>query len=281
MAAIPQHVIKYSEFLAEYGEQPSIPFEGRKLRIPRSEVTGESEGESGSDAAFLTARVKRASTVPADHPYEIHVRRKERPAPKIATTILDDPDEPAIEEIEAIWKARLERTREDAYSEGFAAGRSAVEAEFQAKFDEEKQRFTTDLAALQQSWAAFMRDAEPQIVQLTFRIARAILDAPLPDDIRRISERAIAEAVERMADGVPVEILLHPVNYLRIQESGIEDHLNAIHNKLRWRTNSDLKQNEWIVQSPRSATRRLEAELIDQLQRELSLRDTQREEDGE
>lgn len=281
MAAIRHHVIKNSEFVREYGESAGAPFQGRKLRIPRSEVAGRTEEEPGSDPAFLTARVKRDSTVPADHPFEIHVRREERPAPKAAKPISNDADEPTIEEIEAIWKARLERAREDAYGEGFAEGKSAVEAEYQTRFDEEKQRFTTDLSALQQSWAAFMRDAEPQIVQLTFRIARAILDAPLPDDIRHISERAIAEAVERMADGVPVEILLHPVNYLRIQESGIEEHLNALHNKLRWRTNSDLKQNEWIVQSPRSATRRLEAELIDQLQRELSLRDTQREEDRE
>jgi flagellar biosynthesis/type III secretory pathway protein FliH len=193
----------------------------------------------------------------------------------------DNAIQPTVEEIEALWEARLEQTREEAHAEGFAAGRYAAASEFKHELDEANERFGVDLANLQQACTTFMRDAEPQMVQLAFRIARTILDSPLPDDVRQISERAIAEAVEKMSDEVPIEILLHPVSYLRIQESGIEEHLSAIHNKLRWRTNPDLKQNEWIVQSARAATRRLEAELIDRLQRDLSMRDIHREEDGQ
>lgn len=279
MGAIRHQIIKKHEFTAEHSDTDDTPFHLHAVRIPRSEVTEATD--PGPAPSYITTRIKRESTVSARQPYEIRVRPVGRVSPAADEHVPEEAVQPTNEEIEALWVARLEQTREEAHAEGFAAGRAAAKSEFARDLDEATRRFGEDLAKMQEAWTTFMRDAEPQIVQLSFRIARTILDAPLPDDVRRICERALAEAVESMTDEVPIEILLHPVSYLRIQESGIEEHLSIIHSKLRWRSNPDLQQNEWVVQSARATTRRLEAELIDRLQRDLSMRDTQREEDGE
>jgi flagellar biosynthesis/type III secretory pathway protein FliH len=185
-------------------------------------------------------------------------------------------DEPTPEELEVLARQRLEREVALAREDAFEAGRKAAQAEMQEQINETLRELADNLTAIQVSWETHLREAEPHLVQLAFRIARAILDAPVLDDVRRIAAAHVAEAVERMAIGVPIEIILHPLSYQRLKESGLDDQLSATHNMLRWRTNPDMKPNEWIVQSSRSTTRRLEIELLDQLQRNLSLRDLQR-----
>lgn len=281
MGAIPTNIIKKKYIDGGSNAASEGAMSDSSPRILRSQMLGVPEDGAGSVRIRSRSRVSTDNAVLAEQPFEI-------PAMRLVSNQIeqDEPEpigasEPTMEEIEAMWIERVERAREQARSEGFDEGRAAAVAECEAKLDEAAQRFSENLDAVQQSWEAFLRRAEPQMVQLAFRIARAILDAPLPDDVRRISESAVVDAVERMANGAPVEIVLHPVDYLRMQESGIEEHLGAIHSKLRWRTDANLNQNEWVVQSQHAATRRLEAELIDQLQRELSVRDTQRNDGGE
>ncbi len=272
MAGIRQGIIKNKEVRASGAKSADTSLLGTALRIPRDQVN---LGSSPNEATAIwqsSPLLRRESTTPSERPFEIQLNeidRVQRPQPRAAGK-RDNASAPTPEEVEASWTLRVEEAREQALAEGREAGRAEVKSEYDQEVEELKRQFAQDLDAIQQSWDTHIRQSEPHLVQLAFRLARTVLDAPLPDEVRRIAERSVADAIERMATDVTVEIILHPVSFLRIQESGIEAQLNAVHSKLRWRTNPDLMQNEWIVQSPRAATRRIESELIDELQRELA-----------
>ena len=280
MAASPHGVIKKSQLKDTKSWSAASSILGAALRIPKDHVRPDDRSRDQPSVRRAVPIVPAEETVTTARPFDI---------PKLEPIVLkfarpeDEPAEPpeeplppTPEEIEQAWQTRLEEARKQALEEGREQGRTAAKAEYDADLADVRAQYAQDLHAIQQSWERYLRRAEPQLVELTFRLARAVIDAPIHDDAREIGERAVAEAVERMATDIPVEIVLHPVSYLRIQESGIEDQLNAIHSRLRWRTNPELKQNEWIVQSQRAAARRIEAEIIHQLQRDLNLRDAAR-----
>lgn len=272
MAGIRQGIIKKREVHASGAQSAEASLLGTALRIPKENVHVGARPDEAAAGWQSKQLLRRGATGTSTQPFEVrtrHIEHVQRPRPKTDESAEKAP-KPTPEEIEAAWNARIEEARELGLAEGHDAGRAAAKAEYDKDVADLKLRFAHDLDAIQHSWTEFMRRSEPQLVQLAFRLARTVLDAPLPDDVRQISERIIADAVERMATDVTVEIILHPVSYLRMQETGIEEQLNAVHSKLRWRTNPDMQQNEWIVQSPRAATRRIEDELIDQLQRELA-----------
>ena len=272
MAGIRQGIIKKREVQASGAQSAEASLLGTALRIPKENVKVGARPDEAAAGWQSKQLLRGATTGTLDQPFEVrtrHVENVQRPRPKVDAAKEKAP-EPTPEEIEAAWNARIEEARQLALAEGHEAGQAAAKAEYDREVADLKLRFAQDLDAIQHSWHAFMRQSEPKLVQLAFRLARTVLDSPLPDDVRQISERIVADAVERMATDVTVEIILHPVSYLRMQETGIEEQLNAVHSKLRWRTNPDMKQNEWVVQSPRAATRRIEEELIDQLQRELA-----------
>ncbi|MEX1055099.1 MAG: FliH/SctL family protein [Rhodothermales bacterium] len=244
-------------------------------RIPRSRVDLPMTLSDDGDSLRLQRRLRSNQTTYAVEPVQI-VTRNMPPACLPRGASAQKPAEPTPEELEALARQKLEREIIRARDEAFEAGRMAAQVEMQEQLDESLRAFAESLTAIQTSWDDHLRQSEPHLVQLAFRIARAVLDAPLLDDVRRITEAHVADAVDRMAIGVPIEIILHPISYQRIKESGLDEQLSATHNRLRWRTNPDMKPNEWIVQSSRSTTRRLEIELLDQLQRNLSLRDLSR-----
>ena len=280
MAASPHGVIKKSQLKDAKTWSAASSLLGAALRIPKERVRSDDPSRDQPSVRRAIPIVPAETAVSAARPFEV---------PKLEPILLkvngpdqepaesaEEPPPPTPEEIEQAWQARLEEARQQALEEGREQGRAAAKAEYDAELADVRAQHAQDLHAIQQSWERYLRRAEPQLVELTFRLAHAVIDAPIHDDVRQIGERAVADAVERMATDIPVEIVLHPVSYLRIQESGIEDQLNAIHSRLRWRTNPELKQNEWIVQSQRAAARRIEAEIIDQLQRDLNLRDAAR-----
>lgn len=272
MAGIRQGIIKRKEVHASGARAADASLLGTALRIPSEHVKVGARTDEATALWQSRPLIRREVTATADRPIEVKMRVSEhvqRPQPKNSDTEPTPPDS-TPEEVEAAWQLRLEEARIQAFAEGREAGHAAATAEYEKDLLELKRQFAEDLDAIQQSWDAYMRQSEPHLVQLAFRLARTVLDAPLPDEVRQIAERTVADAIERMATDVTVEIILHPVSFLRIQEAGIEEQLNAVHSKLRWRTNPDIKQNEWIVQSPRATTRRIESELIDELQRELA-----------
>lgn len=272
MAGIRQGIIKRQEVQASGARAADASLLGTALRIPNEHVKVGGRPDEATAIWQSSPLIRRDVTATSDRPIEVRLRpsdRMERPQPKTSETA-ETPPEPTPEEVEAAWQLRLEEAREQAFADGREAGQAAAKADYEKELAELKRQFAGDLDAVQQSWEAYLRQNEPHLVQLAFRLARTVLDAPLPDEVRQISERTVADAIERMATDVTVEIILHPVSLLRIQECGIEEQLNAVHSKLRWRTNPDMKENEWIVQSPRATTRRIESELIEELQRELA-----------
>ena len=269
------HVIKRNVLDASRFEAVDPSTLPSATRIPRSKLEAHPFVADETDILRLQRRLRSTQTTRVAEPVEI-LTRDMPPACLPGGASAQKADEPTPEEIEALNRQRLEREVTRARDEAFEAGRRAAQAEMQEQVDETLRGFAESLTAVQDSWEKHLRESEPHLVHLAFRIARAVLDAPVLDEVRRITEADVADAVDRMAIGVPIEIILHPVSYQRIKESGLDEQLGATHNRLRWRTNPDMKPNEWIVQSSRSTTRRLEIELLEQLQRNLSLRDLQR-----
>lgn len=269
------HVIKKGD-VAAAGALPPEPYALRAiLKIPRDRVE-----RTPDDPQPRT--VRRRTRIPGDaadisgEAVEIFTRIPVAAPHRSASEAGEDESDEAeatLEELEAAWSRRLEEEVAKAREEGIAAGKESVRAEMEAEVRNVHEAFSRDLDCLRHAWEDHLETSRIQLVELAFRIARVVLDAPLPSDLRRISQAEITDAIERMADGVPVEVNLHPVSYLRLRESGLEEQLSAVHGKLLWRSNPSLKENEWVVQSDRSAMRRLEAELLEELQRELSLRD--------
>lgn len=72
------------------------------------------------------------------------------------------------------------------------------------------------------------------LVELALEVAETLLDAPLPESIRGVSARTLTEAVEQLARSAPLEISMHPVDFLRLQEQGVIAQLESRHPDLHW-----------------------------------------------
>lgn len=274
MALETTHVIKSDDVEATRAVRPDPAVLRGTLKIPSEQVVVESDEEERAESAAHRPIIDKTSARISDAPFEVWTPVPE-PEPEQRTEPEEEEEaaEPSIEELEAEWEQRLQEAVNKARVEGIEEGRAAVQEEADTAVSELRETFARQLDGIQQAWEAHLEGAQIRLVRLAFRIASVVLDAPLPDDVRAISEEAVADAIEHMVDDVPVEVALHPVSYLHIQESGLEDQLATLHSKLRWRSDPSLKENEWVVQCDRAAIRRLESELLDELQRELSLRD--------
>lgn len=183
--------------------------------------------------------------------------------PERKNTTPTDPDE-----LRSLWEAEWERKalidQEQARSEGFRLGYEAAREEYQRQLERTKADIARDLERLEAQVQDFIAQTQPLLVELAFEIARALLDAPLPDEIRDKVTRALTEAVEQLA-GAPLEIRLHPIDYLRLKENGIVGQLEAMNEHIRWESDPSLKEGDWIVQSPAAMIRRLQDELLGSL----------------
>jgi flagellar biosynthesis/type III secretory pathway protein FliH len=269
------HIIKGHDVAATRAMRPDPSVLQRPLKISKHDVAMPDRAGDAELPVPRNRRIQAADAVLAGESFPVRTRESSSEPRAPREPDIEEPEvrEPTAGELETLWKQRLEEAVAAAREEGFNAGRAAIESEMEEKLRETVTRAAQDVDAIQHAWERHLRDVQVRLVQLAFRIAGVILDAPLPADLRRISEAAITDAVESMIDGVSVEVALHPVSYLRLKESGLEDHLRAVHSKLRWRSDPSLRENEWIVQTDRAALRRLEAELLDDLQRDLSMPD--------
>lgn len=197
----------------------------------------------------------------------------------------DDSDAPppSPEELEAQWEARLEEAVEAARTEGYEAGYAEghddgydeAKRELEAEFEASRNRLVEDMERLRTLWTDYIEESEPHLAQTTIDVAETLLDAPLPESVRRVSARAIAEAVEDLADTPPLAISLHPVDYQHLQETGMLEQLNANHDYLRWNTRPELEEGDWSVESPVAMVRHFREELIRNLRTRLgALRDS-------
>ncbi|RMH49066.1 MAG: hypothetical protein D6685_19685, partial [Bacteroidetes bacterium] len=172
-------------------------------------------------------------------------------------------------EWERDWEARLTeavaRARRDGYRDGYEAGEQAVQAEVDATMH----TFLEAAGQFSHALQAYIRQTEPLLADLALAVAETVLDAPLPTHIKSVSTKALSNAIEQLAADPPVDVSLHPVDFLHLQETGLIDQLRATHERLRWHPDSTLKQGDWMVQSPKGAIRRLQDELLDTLRRRL------------
>lgn len=183
-----------------------------------------------------------------------------------------EPDVEAVKAaLEAEWQARLDEAVAAARDEGLAEGRAEAEAALRAEVDAARDAFAEAADKLQQAWEQYMAKTEPLLSHLAFTMAQAILDAPLSHDVKELSARALSQAVDRLAHTPPLQISIHPVDLLRLRETGIVDQLEGAYESLRWDPNEDLKEGDWVVQSPVAMVRHLKEELLHTLRERLTL----------
>jgi len=86
-----------------------------------------------------------------------------------------------------------------------------------------------------------------------------------------VSEEAVIEAVAELAGTPPLTITVHPVDYQRLQESGLAEHLTEKYEELQLESDPEHKEGDWTVASPAGAVRRRRSEVIDTLRERLRL----------
>lgn len=185
----------------------------------------------------------------------------------------------APERTDAEWREHLEEAVEAArtegyekgYSEGYDDGYDEAEATLREEWEAEQEALIDDTTRFEEVWSQYVAENESRIVELTLQLAEAIVDAPLTDSLRSASEEAIIEAVAELASTPPIEIIVHPVDYQRLQESGLAEHLTDKYDELHLESDPERTEGDWTVASPAGAIRRRRSEVIDVLRGRLGL----------
>lgn len=290
------HVIKKHQLSADAVDPVALDeatFEKRRSRIPRDRVQFDAE-EAGRPNRYnyLKRSVVRRDEATLDpNPVVVPVDgdplSPDDDATDTAAPPTGEPEDDATEDadseaspdpmdelratLEAEWKAKVEDARETAYQEGYDAGHEAgynagqtdAHEELQAQFEADVERLADDVTQLKTLWREYIEASEPALLDMTVAVAEALLDAPLPESIRGASARAIAEAVEELANAASLTVTLHPVDYQRLQEKGLIDQLNANHEQtLHWHPDPDHPEGDWSVDAPTALIRHQKAEII-------------------
>lgn len=175
-----------------------------------------------------------------------------------------DPVEDMRVALEAEWSAKVEQAATEAWQEGFQSGYDVgyedgfddAKAKVGAQMEEDVEALADDVVQLKSLWEQYIEASEPALVELAVEVAEALLDTPLPDSVRGASARAIAEAVEELANAGSLTVTLHPVDYQRLQEKGMIDQLNANHEQtLHWNPDPEHAEGDWSVESPTALIR--------------------------
>lgn len=178
-------------------------------------------------------------------------------------------------EWEAAWQERheaaLAEARETAYEAGHAEGRAAAEEALHAELEAERATLIETGLRLQTMWQDYVAKCEPLLASLAFEVARQLLAAPLPQDVRAVTTQALARALQDLAESPSVEVTLHPEDLDRLSAYGYLDDLGATHEGLRWKADARLEPGDWVVQTPDAAIRHLKDELLNHLQSRFGL----------
>ncbi len=200
----------------------------------------------------------------------------------------EEPDEEALIEAakvaelkaawDATWQTRLdaavERTSAEAYARGYSEAQEALKEEVR----QEKDAFIEALNTLKGTWESFINRSETLLLEIALEVAHFLVDAPLPERFSKTTESALLEALEVLSRDVPIRLSLNPVDFLRLQESGLTNHLEDQFATLRWDPQPTLKEGNWIIQTPRQAIRRVSEELLASLRDRFGLNEnTQRD----
>lgn len=191
-----------------------------------------------------------------------------------------DPIEEMRVALEAEWSAKVEEAATEAWQEGFQSGYDVgyedgfddAKAKVGAQMDKEVEALANDVVQLKSLWEQYIEESEPALVELAVEVAEAVLDTPLPDSVRGASARAIAEAVEDLANAGSLTVTLHPVDYQRLQEKGMLDQLNANHEQtLHWNPDPEHAEGDWSVESPTALVRHHKDEILRAVKQRLGI----------
>ena len=225
--------------------------------------------------AFVLAEFEQAPRAPLAPPPE------EEPPPAEEKGLSPEEVEALRASWEAEWQARLERERAQAEAEAYERGYAAAQEALKDDLEAQRQAAKKVASRLTPAWSDFLKASEPLLSELAFEVAETLLDAPLPSDIKEISTRALAEALEELGAEAPIRIALHPVDFLQLEESGMAEQLGEVHRGLAWEPNPDLRQGDWVAQSPVAAVRRLRDELICKLKDRITSATAQHDPTGD
>lgn len=262
-------------------------------RIPAEEVDPPDESERPEKGSPEGRVLRDAHTREAPEP--VHVEPVS-PEPEPASS--SDPEAPpeteaapdddeaadaAPDHTNAEWQERLEAAVEEARTEGYEAGReegyetgydegyAAAETTLRAEWEEERAALIEDTTRFEEAWTRYVEENESRFVELALKLAEAIVDAPLADSLRQASEEALTEAVAMLAGTPPVTITIHPVDFQRLQESGLAEHLTDKYDDLQLESDPECVEGDWSVSSPTGVIRRRRSEVIDTLRDHLGL----------
>lgn len=270
-------------------------------RIPAEKVDpdgGPDEADRSSGGVAPEGRVLRADqTRDTDAPVPVEPvspdpESESSPAPpsgegadeKEASGAEETDDEDAVpKRTDAEWQKRLDEAVEEARAEGYEAGREEgydtgyddgyeeAEATLRAEWADEREALIEDTTRFEEVWTQYIDENESRLVELALQLAETIVDAPLADSLRRASEEALVEAVAELAGTPPVTIKVHPVDYKRLQESGLAEHLTEKYEDLHLESEPECDEGDWSVASPAGAIRRRRSEVVETLRDHLSL----------
>lgn len=272
----------------DFGED-AVP-ESSSLRIPGEKVNVQGEGGSSGEPVARGPVLDPDQTRPASEPVQIDpidpepVQPSEDPPPEAAED-RDEPDgddeaeEESPSRTDAEWEERLEEAVEEArtegyekgYSEGYDDGYDEAEETLSAEWEDEREALIEDITQFEEIWTQYVDENESRMVELTLQMAEAIVDAPLTDSLRRVSEEAVIEAVAELAGTPPITITVHPVDFQRFHESGLAEHLTEKYEELQLESDPEREEGDWTVSSPAGAIRRRRSEVIDTLRNRLRL----------
>ena len=192
----------------------------------------------------------------------------------------DEPDDPALEEAfeagrqEALAESADRIAALEAELAQLAEARDAADQEAHAQAESVRQS-AERLGAL---WAQGVRELEPMLAALAVEAAEAVLEAPLSEAQRSAAGRALSTAIDTVAGGPAVTVSLHPIDLLRVQESGLAGALDETHADLRWEADAELAEGDWAVSTDEAAVRRVRSAMIAALRERLGLPETTRPE---
>lgn len=175
------------------------------------------------------------------------------------------------EEVEAARAEAYEAGREEGYEAGYEEGYDEAETTLRAEWKEERDALVEDITHFDEVWAEYIDESRSRFVELALRLAEAIVDAPIASSLRRASEEALTEAVAELSRTPPVTIAVHPVDYQRLQESGLTEHLTEKYDDLQLESDPECAEGDWSVASPSGVIRRRRKEVVDTLRDHLSL----------
>ncbi len=218
----------------------------------------------GRPAPTVLYPVKLPEPPPAPPP-EAHAHPEEKPAEKTAPCLA------CREEVEAEWAAKLAKAVAQARAEAYDEGHAAAHASLQDEIEGLKTTVAAGIEHLDGSRQERLDQSESLLAELAFALAEAVLEAPLPEAVRGLTEKTLLEALDLFREESTIDVTLHPVDLLRLQEHGVAAQVEATYPRLRWRADPDLAPGDWTAASPEAAVRRLQSELLDTLKTRFAL----------